>query len=270
MDISVIIINYNTFDLTCRCIESVLEKTKDVTFEIILVDNNSTETDPEKFINRFGASIKLIRSNANGGFAKGNNLGIEKATGDFILLLNSDTFLKNNVLLMLKSFLVSYSHIAAVSGRLEFPDGTIQSNCQRFPSIKAKLFELLRLQKLFPKAGSKILLGYFFDHNSVAFPDWIWGTCFMFRKNLLEKLPRKKLADDFFMYVEDMQWCLEFRSIGYGVAFEPGAQLIHYLGKSGGARNDLAKKNHAVLMRLYYHPVHAALIKFLDRLLIGL
>ncbi|MFZ6012193.1 MAG: glycosyltransferase family 2 protein [Bacteroidota bacterium] len=267
VDISIIIINYNTFQLTCNCIRSIKEKTIGCTFEIILVDNASTETDPDNFLKMF-PEITLVKSESNMGFAKGNNAGIAHAQGEFILLLNSDTELKNDAISICKKFLVKHPSVGVVSARLEYDDGRVQNNCQRFPAAKYKMFELLRLQKLLPKRlGGKVLLGFFFDHRQVVYPDWVWGTFFMFRKQQLQLLPQQKLADEFFMYVEDMQWCMEFMKLGYLVAFEPAAEVIHHMGKSGGARSSLMEKNMAIFMNRYYSSFSRVIIRILDKLL---
>jgi len=265
--ISIVIINYNTFDLTCKCIQSIFAKTNDCTYEIILVDNASTETSPEKFEELF-PSVVFIRSDVNLGFSKGNNLGIAKARGEVVLLLNSDTELENDAISICYKTLVSDAKTAVVSSGLKYPDGELQHNCQRFPSIRYKLFELFRLQKIFPRAtGGKILLGFFFNHAEVVSPDWVWGTFFMFKKNLLELLPEKKLADDFFMYVEDMQWCMDFYRLGYKIVFQPAAQVIHFMGKSGGAKSNLMTENMNKFMQRYYQPWEVIMIRWLDRIL---
>lgn len=267
MDVSIVILNYNTFTLTCKCIASVIEFTSGIDYEIILVDNNSTDVPVSEFRRRF-PEIKVVESQVNVGFAKGNNLGIAKANGKYVLLLNSDAMFLNNVILILKNFLLKNSSVAVVSGRLEYPDGTVQNNCQRFPSIRYKVFELLRLQKLLPRgAGGKILLGFFFDHNEVAFPDWVWGTCFMFQKDTLSSLPGGKLADEFFMYGEDVQWCFEFRKLGYRIGFEPAARILHLVGKSGGKKLELMEQNMRILSSRYYSVLHLRIIRILDSLL---
>lgn len=266
VEISIIIVNYNTFKLTCQCIESVIENA-DKTIEIVLVDNASTEKTPMGF-NEIFPEMKLIKSDVNLGFSKGNNLGIFNSTGELILLLNSDTILKKGALTELSDFLSCNPQVAAVSGRLEYPDGVVQHNCQRFPSIKYQLFELLRLQKILPKKNSgKILFGSFFDYSSVAYPDWIWGTCFMFRRGLLDKLSGGKLPDDLFMYGEDMQWCMEFRKLGYKVAFQPSAKVIHFLGKSGGDKDLLVRENMNWIMEKYYCKPQIKAIQLLNRVL---
>lgn len=264
--VSIVIVNYNTFDLTCDCIASVKQFVSEGSYEIILVDNASTERSPQDFKVRF-PEIVLIASAENLGFSKGNNLGIQKASGDFILLLNSDTVLANDAIGIVKQFLINHPDVAAASARLEYPDGRAQHNCQRFPSIKYSLFELFRLQKVFQRQSGSILFGFFFDYNSVAYPDWIWGTFFMFRKSLLGLFDDNKLPDIFFMYVEDMQWCMEFRKRGFRVAFVPEARIIHYLGKSGGNRPAMMQQNLDVFMHTYYGALSRKIIAILDKLL---
>jgi GT2 family glycosyltransferase len=265
MDVSVIIVNYNTFDLTAGCIRSVLSKTSGCSFEVIVVDNASTERDPQELKDLF-PQIQLIKNSVNMGFARGNNSGIKVASGDYVLLLNSDTELANNAILVCLESIRGNNGVAAIGCKLIFPDGSTQHSCQRFPSVRYKAFELLRLQKLLPRQlRGKILLGYFFDHNSRIFPDWIWGAFFMFKRSLLDILPGGKLADEFFMYVEDMQWCMDFAAVGYRVAFEPDAQVIHYMGQSKGAKSSLMETNMETFMARYYSPWRIAVIKQLNK-----
>jgi GT2 family glycosyltransferase len=268
MDVSVIIVNYNTFTLTSQCIESIILQTESVSFEIILVDNASTEVDPDRFTDLFEGRITLIKSNENVGFAKGNNVGIKYAKGKYILLLNSDTVLRNNAILLCKQSLDALPKVAAIGARLEYPDGAVQHNCQRFPSIKYKLIELLRIQKFIAsKDGGKLLLGSFFNHREFIYPDWIWGTFFMFPKSILKEMKDQKLPDDFFMYGEDLEWCMEFNKLGYHIAFNPAAVVVHYMGKSGGAKSALMKSNMNLFMMKYYNSFERKAIAWLDRLL---
>lgn len=248
-DVSIIIVNYNTFELTSQCLASIYNLSK-ASFEIVLVDNGSTECNPEKFLLEFPA-IKLIKSVENLGFAKGNNLGIASASGDYILLLNSDTILLNDAITPCLAFLKQHKNVAVTTCRLQFPDGATQHNCQSFPSISKSLVELFRIQKIFPSIKRK-LFGSFFDYASVAYPDWVWGTFFMFRKELLNQLPSAKLADDFFMYGEDMQWCMEFRKLGFEVSFLPDAKITHLMGASQGAKNAMMEQNLNAFMEKYY------------------
>ena len=266
-DVSVIIVNYNTFKMTSDCINSIYKNTNSISFEIILVDNNSSECNADLFLKSF-SDLVLIKSDSNVGFAKGNNLGIRKATGKYILLLNSDTLLKNNAIKTSFDYLENHSRAGVLSLRLVFPSGIHQSVCQRFPSIRYQLFELLRLHKLVSKkVAGRILLGSFFNHDEDIKPDWVWGTYFMFRKEILELLPNKKLNDDFFMYCEDMQWCWDFRKLGYEIHYCAESEVIHYSGGSSGNRHEMMKHNNRLFLEHNYSPLHRMFINFLNRLL---
>lgn len=251
VELSIIVINYNTYDLTCSCIQSVIEHTKGIAYELILVDNSSTECDPSLFESRFPI-IRLIRSDRNLGFAKGNNLGISQARGAYILLLNSDAFLQDNRLLPCLSYLSTHPRVGVVTTKLVFPDGRVQSTCQRFPSVWYNLLELIRFQKVFPKLGAELLLGPFFDYQKEVKVDWTWGAFFMFRKSLLEQLPSYKLYDDFFMYGEDMWWCWDIKKLGFDIVFLPGGHIIHLMGASSGPKKVEMEKNRKAFMQANY------------------
>jgi GT2 family glycosyltransferase len=269
MELSVIIINFNTFDLTCQCIQSILDTTGSVKCEIILVDNASTERSASDFSDIF-PSITLVINETNEGFARGNNIGIQKAKGDVILLLNSDALVKPGAIRNSLDFVAKSPKVAVVTCRLLYPDGKVQHNCQRFPSLKYSLFELLRLQKVLPKEkGGEILLGPFFSYNKVVYPDWVWGTFFMFRKSLLAGFRDNKLPDDFFMYGEDMQWCMEFKKKGYKIAYIPTGEVVHYMGKSKGNKDVLMKKNYDAFLKMYYPEWQIRAINGIKNLLEG-
>ena len=269
VDLSIIIINYNTFQLTCSCIQSIIDKTNGCTCEIILVDNGSTERPAEDFL-QVVPQIKLIQSRVNLGFAKGNNAGIEHALGNYILLLNSDTILINDAIRTCLDFAMNNNSVAVTTARLEYPEGVVQHNCQRFPSVKFKVFELFRIQKILGReAGGKILYGSFFDHRSRAYPDWVWGTFFLFQKRLLQYLPGKKLNDDYFMYGEDMQWCKAFKNLGYRVAFLPEARVLHLMGGSAGKKSEMMETNLNLFMKGNYSWLNRMLIKIFNFLLTG-
>ncbi len=266
--VSIIIINYNTFDLTCKCIQSIYNYTHDVLFEIILVDNNSTECNPDLFLKKFPL-IKLIKSNENLGFSKGNNLGIKYAKGDVILLLNSDTELKENSIKKTYCDLIKKPNIGATTCRLVFQNGEVQSVCQRFPSIFYLLIELFRLHKFLSKQkAGKLLLGSFFDYKESIFVDWVWGTFFMFRASILDLMPNKKLDDKFFMYNEDMQWCWDIKKLGYKIYFNPKTEVIHYMGASLGDKQKFMNENYKLFLKHNYNLVHRILIKLLTKLVI--
>jgi GT2 family glycosyltransferase len=134
MQLSIIMINYNTFTLTCNCIQSIREKLVDVEYEVILVDNASVECDPNLFKEKF-PWITLVVNPVNTGFTGGNNTGIEHSKGDYILLLNSDTELINNAPKICLDYLMQHKEVGIVSCQLTYPDGSIQYNTRRFRTI---------------------------------------------------------------------------------------------------------------------------------------
>ncbi|WP_066406911.1 glycosyltransferase family 2 protein [Flavisolibacter tropicus] len=267
MDVSIIIINYNTYQLTRNCISSVIQYTSGVNYEIVLVDNASIEPEPVTFEALF-PGIKVIRSTENVGFAKGNNLGISDAKGKYILLLNSDTVLKENSVKITYDYLEANPKVGVLSARLIFPDGKHQSVAQRFPSIRYQLIELFRIQKLMSKKLSEqLLLGAFFNNSRSVKADWVWGAYFMLPRDILSKLPAHKLDDTYFMYAEDMQWCKDIRKLGYEVHFYAGTEVIHFMGGSSGAKQNLMQKNNDLFLKRNYSFLHRSMIKILTKII---
>jgi GT2 family glycosyltransferase len=267
MDVSIIIINYKTFRLTSQCIDSILKFTKGVSFEIILVENGTAEFTIEN-TSHWGAAVKLIVSEDNLGFAKGNNLGIVEAMGKYILLVNSDTLLQSDAVSLLYNYLEKNQEVGVVSPRVIYPGGEHQSVAQRFPSVKYKLIELLRIQKfLAPQKAGKLLLGSFFDHRQNIDVDWVWGTFFMFRNDILNQLPNKKLDDTYFMYCEDMQWCMDIKKLGYRIHFCADAEIIHLMGASNGKKDTLMQQNGLMFMQRNYKSWEIKIISQLDKCL---
>ena len=258
--VSIIILNYNTFDLTCQCISSIYEYTKNVDFEIIVVDNASTLDDPDKFLELF-PKIKLVKNIENRGFAGGCNDGIKVAKGDTILLLNSDTKLINDAISITYDFLKKHPGVGIVTCKLENTDGSLQMNCQAFPKIKPILIELLRIHKLMSKPkADKILFGPFRDYFNIAYPDWVWGTFFMFPKKLLNIFSNQLLPETFWMYVEDVEWCWLAKQAGYEIAFVPNGKVLHYGGNHHPEAEKMIHDNYNQFIKLYYNKINACII----------
>jgi GT2 family glycosyltransferase len=237
--VSIIIINYNTFALTSNCIRSVIAKTKVVEYEIVLVDNASSECDAVVFLQEF-PQIKLVKNPVNSGFADGNNKGIELTTGDYLLLLNSDTILQDDAISTSIQSLTSDEYIGVMGCRMVYSDGKIQYTARRFRSISWELLDLFRfIPLLIPyKKRAKRMLGKYFRHDTSMECDWVNGAFFLFPRNVLDQLPGKKLDDRFFMYGEDQLWCEQIKNLGYKILFYPETTIIHI--NSGSS--DLSKQ----------------------------
>ncbi len=226
--VSVIIINYNTFDLTAACIKSILQYTKGIAYEIIVVDNASPNDDPDKFIQLF-PSVKLVKSNVNGGFAAGNNLGIDQSSGNIILLLNSDTYLEEDSISKTAAFLANLQLPGPVSCCLNYENGRYQHNIRKFRSIRNELLDIARpVLYLMPyRQRALLMLNQYFKGDFDTQCDWISGAFMMFFKEALQKLPGQKLDERFFMYGEDQLWCYQFKKAGFPSWCFSGTALVH-------------------------------------------
>ncbi len=260
MQLSIIIINFNTFTLTCNCIQSIYDKLLEVDFEIVLVDNASVECDANLFKEKF-PGINLVISPVNSGFTGGNNLGVDNAKGDYLLLLNSDTELINNAPKICLDYLLQNKEVGMVTCQLLYPDGRVQYNCRRFRTISWELLEVFPFYKLLPKAKREaLMLHHYFDHQSPVDCDWVWGAFMLFPKSIIQQLPKKKLSDDFFMYCEDTLWCWDFKQLGYKIHFLPQAKVMH-VHKGSVSKDKWIKirttsiRNHAQFMKKFYPDV---------------
>lgn len=233
--VSVIIINYNTFELTRACIASVIAHTKQVAYEIILIDNASNECDPDLFVAAF-PSIRLIKSSFNIGFAGGNNLGIKAAKGETILLLNSDTVLQEDAVSLAYDKFQTLPQVAALGVRMIYPDGTIQHTARRFRSIGWELLDLFRfIPMLMPyNLRAKTMLGKYFKANFDIYCDWLNGAFLMLKKDVIQQMEGAKLDDRFFMYGEDHLWGVQIQNLGYQSYFFAGTSIVHI--NSGSTR----------------------------------
>jgi GT2 family glycosyltransferase len=239
MDISIIIINYNTFTITSDCIRSVVQCTSGGSHEIVLVDNASTECEPENFLKEF-PQLTLVKNDVNAGFANGNNLGIQRARGEYILLLNSDTILREDSIFKCLNYLKAYKGAGVAGCRMIFPGGAIQHTARKFRSINWELLDLIRfIPMMMPyKRRSHLMLGKYFKCDENVECDWVSGAFLMFEKKILDRLPQHKLDDRFFMYGEDQLWCEQIKNLGYKVIFYSGTTIVHL----GSASTDVKKQ----------------------------
>lgn len=219
MDLSVVIVSYDVKELLKNCLESVLKYTQNIKYEIIVVDNNSTDDSISYLRNLSGLSnLKIILSKENGGFSKGNNLGIKEAKGKYILLLNPDTLLTENSLKIMFDWMETHPEIAVSSCQLLNSEQKITPTGGYFPN-------------LFRVAAWAVFFKPFSFHPSASlykkefYPDWVTGAFFMVRKEALEKIGL--LDENIFMYGEELEWCMRFKQNGFKVGYTPVTKIIH-------------------------------------------
>lgn len=231
MDISVIIVSYNTSELTRNCLKSVYDKTIDVDFEIIVIDNNSVD-DSVKMIETEFPEVKIISNKDNLGFGKANNQGIEKSNAKYIFLLNSDTILINNAIKILFDFMEKDTNndVACCGGALYNNNLTNQISYGRFPTIKSLLY-YYTLAKIYPETyKDKYFMAGILKNDNPIVVDYVTGADMLIRKSVLDKTGF--FDKDFFLYFEETELCSRFIKSGYKNMIYPEAKIIHLCGQS--------------------------------------
>lgn len=227
MELSIIILNFNTLDLTLNCLSSIVNEYKEELankkFEIILVDNGSTDGSLEKFKKLDILGLKIIESKKNLGFSKGCNLGAKKAKGENLLFLNSDTEIKDQGFIKMLDFLSKNEKIGIIGAKLKNTDGTSQGSVGKFYNF----FNLFFWQLGFERLG---LLRE--SPNETKQVDWVSGACLLIRRKVFEKV--KGFEEELFMYFEDIELCFKVKKIGFLTYFYPEVTLYH---KSLGSSN---------------------------------
>ncbi|MBN1874066.1 MAG: glycosyltransferase family 2 protein [Anaerolineae bacterium] len=234
MDLSVIIVNWNVCDLLRRCLASVEANCDDLSLEVIVVDNASVD-DSVQMVKREFPQVRLIASQENLGYTGGNNLGVNKAQGRYLLILNPDTEIVGDALPQMVAYLDENSHIAVVGPKLLYPDGTVQSSRRRFPTLAQAFIDdsVPFGRRWFP--NSKLEQRYVMAEGSddkIQAVDWLVGAALMIRREVWQKIG--PLDETFFMYFEELDWCRRCRDAGEEIHYLPQAQIIHHHGAASG------------------------------------
>ena len=233
MDISIIIVNFNTKNLLKNLLASFKNSNLgEYKAEVIVIDNASTDGS-QKYLKAQNSKLKMIFNQKNLGYSKANNKGIRKAKGRYILLLNSDTLLRKETLFKMLKFMDKNKKYAAATCKIELADGKIDPSCHRgFPAPWAAFTYFFGMEKNFPQ--SKLFGQY---HQTWKNPekihevDVISGAFFMIRKSVFKKIGL--LDERFFIYAEDIDLCYRIRQTGQKIAFNPHTKITHFKTSSG-------------------------------------
>jgi len=236
-DVSVIIVNWNTVDLLRQCLLSITAETVGLEFEVIVVDNASSDGSVEMIVRDFPETV-LIANTKNAGFATANNQGIAIAHGRYVLLLNSDTIVLDGAIQRTVAYADKNIDAAVVGCRVLNPDLTLQHSCFMFPSLLNWFLSASYLYKIFPRSrffGREQMTWWLrTDEREV---DVVTGCFMMVRREAIADVGT--MDEDFFMYAEETDWCYRFKARGWTNRFTPDAEIIHIGGASAaklGAR----------------------------------
>jgi len=231
--VSILIANWNGRDVLRDCLASVRDMTRDLAYEVIVVDDASTD-DSAAMVRREFPGVRLVVRTSNGGFVRANNEGIRNAQGTYVFLLNSDTLLLNNAAKILSDYLDAHPHVGICGGWLKNPDGSDQISFGTAPSMAEALAGALFLNDLFPSMGfpgrgMRPRAGTT-ESRRVGY---ISGADLMIRGSLVARMG---LFDERFeAYCEEVDLCRRVRTeTGLEVHFVPGARIVHLAGLSYG------------------------------------
>lgn len=228
--LSIIIVSYNVKNILNDCINSLYKSLKGFQFEIIVIENASTDNSGE-MLYKHHPTINTIVNAKNIGFGAANNQGLAEAKGDFILLLNPDTIVFPDTIAKTLKFCQEHPEVGIVGCKILNPDKTLQPSCNHFPNLLDYVWETFFFYRLFPRNK---LIGRFhmsyFDHDEITEVDCVKGAYMMIKKQVIDDI--QGFDEDFFIYSEEMDLCYRAKQKGWKIFFYPGAEIIHYGGQS--------------------------------------
>lgn len=268
IDVSIVIVAWNTRQLMYDCLKSVYDVTKGIRFEVIYVDNASEDGSVEMVRKEF-PQVKIIVNRENEGFVRANNRAIPISKGRYVFLLNSDTIVLDNAIAKLVDFADKHPKSGAVGCKVLNPDRTLQRSCSMFPSILNMFLSTTYLYKFFPRSrffGREMMTWWDFD--AMREVEVVCGCSSLVRREAIDQVG---LMDEaYFFYGDDPDWCCRFKKNGWKNYFTPEAEIIHY----GGATTTQMPKvfklqlygSHLIFMKLHRSPLTFALARLLTSL----
>lgn len=258
MDLSILIVNWNTCDLLEHCLTSIYENVTKVEYEVIVVDNASQDGSVEMVRQRF-PQVTLIENNENLGFAQANNQAMERTVGDYLLLLNSDTLVLPGAVEKMLGFMQAHPDVGAMSCKLLDEKGVTDYFPKTFPTLRSEASWLLWLSGLF----DRVTKYGFLDRYRVGEVDRIKGACMQVRREVVESVGL--MEEQLFMFAEEDDWCFRIRKQGWKIYYLPDVAIIHYQGASvKQASQEMflqLHKSKVAFFRKHYGPFLAVLLK---------
>lgn len=247
LDITIIIPNYNTCALWRQCLASIYEHTAEISFEVICIDDNSTDGSADMVEKEFPSAI-LVRNKTGQMYAKNNNLGMTMSRARYACLLNSDTKITANAFGALVEFMDAHPDAAGCTPKLLNPDGSMQSSVRRFPALGTLVLQGLNWHKLFP--NGKVSKEYYAsdgDYSKEHIIQAVGSTALVLRRDTWESAGL--LDERFPLFQVDLAYCYMLLKKGYRLYYTPSAEVIHFGSQSV---NQMAKKSIRAMHKGFY------------------
>ncbi|MDI6791422.1 MAG: glycosyltransferase family 2 protein [bacterium] len=231
MDLSIIIVNYKVKELLRDSLHSIAEQTKEISYEVIVVDNNSSDGSQEMLKGEF-PEVTLIANKINLGFAGANNQGIEVSQGRYVLLLNPDTIVLDRALEKLVKYMDYHPEAGIVGPKLLNADRSLQLSCGSAPNLWNMFCAHLYLNRIFPKTRffDSYKHGYGWNYNAISEVDWVSGACLMVRREVIEDI--RPLDEGFFLAFDEGDFCKRAKAAGCHIHYYPQVRIIHLVGQA--------------------------------------
>jgi N-acetylglucosaminyl-diphospho-decaprenol L-rhamnosyltransferase len=230
--LSIVIVNWNTRDLLAECLASIYEYPPADPFEVLVVDNASTDGSVDMLRRRF-PTVRALANSENIGFARGNNQAMRARAGAHVLMLNSDARVLPGTVANLLDCLARHPEAGVVGGKLLNPDGSFQASGNRFPSLASEVLLLTGVARwiyspYFPSYAP-------WESRVTRTCDWVGGACLLARGSTVDRVG--PLDESYAMYVEEVDWCYRMRAVGWKVMYCAEAPVIHHGGASARRRS---------------------------------
>jgi len=260
--VSIIIVNYNLAESVRILLKSVEANTKKIDYEVIVVDNNSSDRSIERLPEEF-PQIRFLFLNTNYGFGHGNNSGVKISSGKYLLLLNPDTYLTSNLPLQLYEFAEKHTDIAIIGPKLVFPDRSFQVSYAKFPNLKQELLYAVGLIGIGLRTLYK--LKDFFYRRSFYQVDFVFGSCMFIKRDVFDLV--KGFDESYFLFTEETDLCYRIKKYEkYQVIFWKGADVVHakslVTGKNMSERIKLGYESRLIFFKKHYSKFRLCLFRF--------
>jgi GT2 family glycosyltransferase len=254
--LAVVIISFNVCRLLRECLESIYRETTRTRVEIWVIDNHSSDDSVQMLKEEF-PDVHLIENNENLGFTRANNQAIVQCQSELVLLLNPDTVVRDGALDKMVQYMDEHPEVGVSGCRLLNEDGSLQLACRRsVPSPKVAFYRLSGLSRLFP--NSKTMARYnltYLDPSTTHEVDAVSGAFLLIRRQVIDQIGL--LDEDFWIYGEDIDWCIRAKKVGWKVMYCPHADVLHYKGI--GSSTNSRKTSYEFYRAMYlFHKKHFA------------
>lgn len=255
IDVSIIVVNYNLTNEVRKLLNSIIKYVRDINFEVIVIDNNSPERDIEGLVNEY-PEFKFEFLYTNYGFGHGNNVGVKKTSGKYLLLLNPDTYLINNLPSDLYNFAIKQTEFGLIGPLLIYEDGGLQISFGKFPNLRQEISLLFKPFKIISRLILKLKIRFSGDYFNV---DFLFGSCMFIRREVFNSV--NGFDEDYFLFTEETDLCYRLKRQNYKSCLYKKAELVHLKSKITN-REPLKRFEQTFKSKLLFYNKHYGIIRF--------